>query len=331
MSLDAFTIESPNQQLGAGDPLALMIEEFSGIVEGTVKRRSATEGWLPIKKVTGTATLSKDAIGESTLGKVVPGVTPNSTGTHQFSKNSVTIDTLCYARSTLALLDSFQTKYDVRKQIGMEHGKKIAKFKDTAFLVQGIKAALATESLYGALPGHFGGSQETLSFAADATDPAKLYASFSRLFAQMEEKDIDPIMDNTVIFVRPTIFYALLEAEQVINGEYLTSEGTSVKGHIFKAWGVPVMSTSNLPNGVISTLDDSGNSVGRLLGANYAGDFSKVVALAMSPQAVLAGETISLTSDVFYDKLSKSWYVDAHLSFAATPDRAEYAGAILLP
>lgn len=330
MSLDAFVVTRPNQQLGAGDPLALVIEEFAGIVEGTVQRRSATEGWLPVKKVTGTATLSKDAIGESTLGKVVPGVTPDGT-THQFSKNSVTIDTLCYARSTLPLLDSFQTKYDVRKEIGMEHGKKIAKFKDTAFLVQGIKAALATESLYGALPGHFGGSQETLAAAADATDPAKLYAAFSRLFAQMEEKDVDPIMDNTVIFVRPTIFYALLEAEQVINGEYLTSEGTSVKGHIFKAWGVPVMSTANLPNGVILTTDDSGNSVGKLLGANYAGDFSKVTALAMSPKAVLAGETISLTSDVFYDKLSKSWYVDAHLSFAATPDRAEYAGVILLP
>lgn len=330
MSLDSFVVTRPNQQLGTGDPLALVIEEFAGIVEGTVQRRSATEGWLPIKKVTGTATLSKDAIGESTLGKVVPGVTPDGT-THEFSKTSVTIDTLVYARSTLPLLDSFQTKYDVRKQIGMEHGKKIAKFKDTAFLVQGIKAALATTSFYGDLPGHFGGTQETLAAAPDAADPAKLYAAFSRLFAQMEEKDIDIIADDIVIFVRPTIFYALMEAEQVINGEYLTSEGTSVKGHIFKAWGAPVMSTANLPNGVIATNDDSGNSVGRLLGSGYAGDFSKVVALAMSPKAVLAGETISLTSDVFYDKLSKSWYVDAHLSFAATPDRAEYSGVILLP
>jgi len=330
MSLDAFVVTRPNQQLGAGDPLALIIEEFAGIVEGTIQRRSVTEGWLPVKKVTGTATLSKDAIGESTLGKVVPGVTPDGT-IHQFSKSSVTIDTLCYARSTLPLLDSFQTKYDVREEIGMEHGKKIAKFKDTAFLVQGAKAALATESPYGALPGHFGGTQETLALAGDATDPAKLYASFSRLFAQMEEKDVDPIQDGLVIFLRPTVFYALLEAEQVINGEYLTSDGTSVAGHIFKAWGVPVKATANLPNGVIATDDDSGNSVGRLLGANYAGDFSKLVALAMAPRSVLAGETISLTSDVFYDKLSKSWYVDAHLSFAATPDRTEFAGAILLP
>lgn len=330
MSLDTFTATLPNQQLGTGDPLALVIEEFAGIVEGTIQRRSVTENWLPVKKVTGTATLSKDAIGESTLNKVVPGTTPDGTET-QFSKHSVTIDTLIYARTALPLLDSFQTKYDVRKEIGMEHGKKIAKMKDTAFLVQGIKAAQAATSFYGALPGHFGGSQETLAAAGDVTDPAKLYSAFSRLFAQIEEKDVSPIDDDMVIFLKPTIFYALLEAEQIINGEYLTSEGTSIKGHIFKAWGVPVKPTPNIPNGVIATNDDSGNSVGRLLGANYAGDFSKVVALAMSPRAVLAGETISLTSDVFYDKLSKSWYVDAHLSFAATPDRAEYAGCLLLP
>lgn len=330
MSLDVFNVTRPNTKLNGTDPLELVIEEFAGIVEGTVQRRSVTEGWLPVRKVTGTATVSKDAIGESQLGVVVPGVTPDGTR-NQFSKTSVTVDTLIYARSTLPLLDSFQTKYDVRKEIGNEHGKKIAKFKDTAFLVQGVKAAMATESPYGNLPGHSGGTRTTLAAAGDATDPAKLYSAFARMFAELEEKDIDPINDDMVIFVRPTIFYALLESEQVINGQYLTSDGTSVEGHVFKAWGVPVMSTANLPNGVISTTDDSGNSVGRLMGEGYTGDFSKLVALAISPRAILAGETISLTSDVFYDKISKSWYVDAHLSFAATPDRTEYAGAILLP
>lgn len=328
MSLDVFNVVRPNTKLEGSNPLELVIEEFAGIVEGTIQRRSVTEGWLPVRKITGTATVSKDAIGESQLGVVVPGVTPDGTK-NQFSKTSVTVDTLVYARSTLPLLDSFQTKYDVRKEIGNEHGKKIAKFKDTAFLVQGLKAALATESPYGALPGHFGGTQETLGAAGDETDPAKLYSSFARLFAQLEEKDVDPINDDLVIFVRPTTFYALLEAEQVINGMYVTSEGTSIQGHIFKSWGVPVVSTTNLPNGVINTTDDDGNSVGRLMGSNYTGDFSDVVALAMSPRAVLAGETISLTSDVFYDKLSKSWYVDAHLAFAATPDRTEFAGVIL--
>lgn len=99
MPLDVFSVTRPNAKLGGADPLELVIEEFAGIVEGTIQRRSVTEGWLPVRKVTGTATVSKDAIGESQLGVVVPGVTPDGTK-NQFSKTSVTVDTLVYARST---------------------------------------------------------------------------------------------------------------------------------------------------------------------------------------------------------------------------------------
>jgi hypothetical protein len=45
----------------------------------------------------------------------------------------------------------------------------------------------------------------------------------------------------------------------------------------------------------------------------------------------MAGETIPLQSDIFYDKLFKSWFVDSHLAFAVGPNRAEYAGVIALP
>jgi len=34
---------------------------------------------------------------------------------------------------------------------------------------------------------------------------------------------------------------------------------------------------------------------------------------------------------VFYDKLSKSWFVDAAEAYSATPNRNEFAGVILKP
>jgi hypothetical protein len=67
------------------------------------------------------------------------------------------------------------------------------------------------------------------------------------------------------------------------------------------------------------------------LGSAYDGDFSKVVAAAFSPRALLAGETIPLTTDVFWDKITKQWFVDAHLSYGVTPNRAEFSGVILKP
>jgi hypothetical protein len=83
------------------------------------------------------------------------------------------------------------------------------------------------------------------------------------------------------------------------------------------------VASNNFPSGQVIS--------GHLLGTNYDGDFSKVVAAAFSPRALLAGETIPLTTDVFWDKVTKSWFVDAHLSYGVTPNRAEFSGVILKP
>lgn len=330
MSLDRFNVVRPAARNGdETNPMALIVEEFTGMVEGTIARRSRTEGLIQVKSVKGTATVSNFAVGESDLQVIVPGVTPDGTK-NEFGKNSVTVDRTILARATLPLLDVFQTSYDARKEIATEHGKKIAKFKDQAFLIQAVKTALLANSTFFGnnkeLPGHAGGTKVTLKAAGDERDPAKLYTAFADLFAKMEEKDVDPVADDLFIFVRPQTFYDLLEAEQVINGMYVTAAGTSVEGHIFKAWGVPVLSTNNLPNWVE---DGTGaKSVSKLMGSAYNGDFRKLIAVAFSARAVLAGSTIDLTSKVFFDDVSKHWFVDAWLAFAATSNRAEYAGAI---
>lgn len=325
MSRDTFNVTRPNTRLNGTDPFALVLEEFSGMVEESMTTRSVTEGWVNMRTVKGTATVTKDAIGESTLQVLVPGVTPDGTK-NQFSDNSVTVKTVVLARSALPLLDVFQTKYDVRKNIANEHGKAIAKLKDAALLVQAIKAGQATTSKYGALPGHFGGSQQALAASGDENDPAKLYRAINRLLGKMEEKDVVPQEDGHVLFVRPAVYYALMEAEQIINGDYLTADGNKVQGvPILKALGVPIVKTNNLANTDTVTTPDR---TATLMGGDYAGDFSKVLMTLASPKAILAGSTIDLTSEVFYDQLSKSWYVDAHIAFAATTDRHEHAGVI---
>lgn len=326
MSRDSFNVTRPNAKLGGSDPFELVLEEFTGMVEESITTRSVTEGWMPVRTVKGTATITKDAIGESTLQVLEPGKTPDGTN-NQFSDNSLTIKTVVLARSAMPMLDVFQTKYDTRKAVANEHGKAMAKFRDAAFLVQMAKAGLQTESKYGALPGHHGGTQYEMAAAGDENDPAKLARAINRLLAQMEEKDVVPQEDGHALFVRPAIYYALMEAEQIINGDYLTSAGNVINGvPILKALGVPIIKTNNMPHTNTVTTPDS---VATLMGGDYSGDFSKVIMMLASPKALLAGETISLETDIFWDKLSKSWYVDAHMAFGATTDRHEHAGVIL--
>lgn len=325
MGLDTYNVTRPNARNGGTDPFELIIEEFTGLVEGTIERKSVLKGFVPLKTVKGTSTVTNYGVGESTLGKLTPGETPDGT-LNDFSKISVTVDTVVNARAVLPLLDVFQTQFDSRAEIAAEHGKKIAKFWDQSFFIQAAKAAALATSTYGSA-GHHGGSTEVLDNAADRTDPAKLYAAIANLFTKMEEKDVDPRMDDVMIALRPEQYYTLLQAEQIVNGEYVTAAGTKIDTGIFKSFGVPVVSTNNVPNTNIvdHLLSNTGN------GAAYDGDFSNVVALAFSPRALLAGETIPLQSKIFFDDLSKHWFVDAWLAYGVTPNRPEFSGSILLP
>lgn len=321
----------PNTRNGGTDPLELIKEEYSSQVEHTIRRRSALEGFVPMKPVKGTATLTNYAVGETTLGVVTPGTAPDASPA-EFGKASITVDTVVYARNTMPLLDVLQTSYDARKELGVEHGKSIAKFRDQAFFIQAAKAAARTNSRYknagNELDGWGGGSAVTLANAADAQDPALLHSAFRDLFVKMEQKDVVPREDDVMIALKPDQFYTLQEAEQIVNGMYVTADGTKLDNvAIFKAWGCPVISSNNIPSTNVT-----GHFLSNARNSNaYDGDFTKLVGLAFSPKALLAGETIPLTSDVYYERVEKMWFVDSHLSFAVTPDRSEYAGAIWLP
>ncbi len=326
---DTFNIIRPGQEGGTGSVSALHIEEYTGVVESTIARKSALQGWIPVRTVKGTSVIQNFAVGESTLQKLTPGAAPDGT-VNRFGKNTLTIDTVVLARSVFPLLETFQTSYDARREVGDEHGKKIAKFWDQSFFIQAAKTAARTTPKHTGVSGqgHFGGSQSTFAGSNDHLDPAKLYAQIADLFVKMETKDVDPRTDDVMIAVKPAEFYTLMQNEQLIRMDYKTSLGTSIEAWALKTYGVPVINSNNLPAGENITghfLSNADN------GNAYDGDFTKLVAVAFSPRALLAGETIPLTTEVVWDPVYKHWYVDAYLSYAVGPNRPEFAGAIYRP
>jgi hypothetical protein len=307
---------------GAADPLKLVIEEYGGVVEHTLARRSIVRNFVPVRSVKGTSTISNYQVGKSTLSKVTPGTAPDAT-VNGTQKVKLTIDTLVNARATVPLLDDFQSSYDARAAIGTEHGIEIAKFFDQSFFIQAIKAAQITDmSQYPA--GWQPGTSAAFSAVGDDTDPVKLEAKLLDLFAAMADKDVDPHDDGLVIVTKPKYFYTLLQNNRLIDRELVTSDGTTIKTKAISAAGVPIYFSNNLPTTNVSGhyLSNAGNSNA------YDGDFSKTVAAVFSPRALLAGETIPLTSDVFYDPITKLWFIDAHLSFGVAPNNPAFAGVL---
>lgn len=325
---DTFTINRPGQANAAGAIDALHIEELVDGVEGTLNRRSVMAGFVPVRTVKGTSVLQKFAHGQSTLQKITPGQPIDGT-VSKFGKATLKIDTTLIAREVIPNLEVFQTSYDARREIAMEHGKVMAKQYDEAFFIQATKAGLATSTKYGiTAAGHLGGSQVTLAAAGDRTDPARLYDALLDLLTAMRKKDVDPIGDNVIFAVDPTDFATLMQNELVINSNYINSEGTSIEAQLLKGHGVPIVQSNNFIAGKTIT----GNLLSNADNGNaYDGDFSKVVATAFSPMALLAGETLPLQGDVFFDKLTKQWFVDAWRAYGVTTDRHEYSGVILLP
>lgn len=336
MSLDNFNVVRPGQTGGVGPVDAQHVEEYTGSVENTIQRRSVLAPRVPIRTVRGTSVITQFASGQSQLQVLQPGVTPNGTLV-KFGKLLLQVDTAVLARATVPMLDEFQTSYDARVEIGKEHGEVIARFTDQAFFIIGAKTALLTQSAYagmtptgasapGNLPtGHFGGSQIPLTNAGDESDPAALYAGILDLCTEMEEvKDVDVQADDVTLYVRPSVFNVLIQNEQLINAQYITATGNQIQGYLLKANGMPVVKSNNLPNGVVTGhyLSNAKN------GQAYDGDFSDLVVLALSPRAIMAGATIPLETKVFFDDVSKHWFIDAWTSFAVGPNRAEFAGVI---
>ena len=332
MPLNSAIVTFPNARNSVdatqADKLALVIEEFTGMVEGTINRKSILADQIPVRQVKGTATFTNHAVGKSVLQKVVPGVALDGIKS-DFAKRSVTVDTIIAAREFFSLLEVFQTQMDVRREVATEQGKEIAKFFDQAILIQALKAARMTGSAYangtaGKPSGHAGGAIQTLA-TADRANPDKLYAAIKGALTKMELKDVVPREDDVIIVVSPQDYATLIDAEKLINMNYVTASGNKVNdAMLLKAVGVPIMSSNNLPQADI---------VGHKLTTdfnNFDGDFTKTVASIFSPKAIMAGATIPVESDVFYEKLYKSWVVDSHLAFSVGPNRVEYAAEVAL-
>lgn len=325
---DAYTITRPGQANGAGSVQALHIEEFTGLVQGTLDRMSVLAPRIPVKPVHGTSTITNFAVGKSTLQKITPGQPIDGT-TNKFGKSTLTIDTTLIARAVLPLLETFQTSYDARSEIAREHGKEIAKQHDQTYFIRAAKAGLLTANKFGlTAAGHTGGSQVTFTGASDHLDPAILYAKIIDLLTQLRLKDVDPVADGVILAVAPTEFATLSMNELLIDGNYITSEGNSVAGQVLKAHGVTIVQSNNFVGGQ----NISGNLLSNADNGNaYDGDFTKVVVSAFAPQALLAGETIPLQSKVWFDDLSKNWFVDSWRAYGVTESIAAFAGVVQKP
>lgn len=322
-----------------------MIEDYAGVVDAQVAKRSIMRQFVKMNMIKGTDTKTVRRMGDSTL----QGISDAQAGQEMqstprnFDRAQVTVDTIVLARDSRALLNEFQTDFNAKAEIGTDHGKTISKFFDTALLSMGVKTALSMVTA-GVADGHIRGNQGRdlgdafksgnaieLAAAGDELDPDALYSIFENIIVDMEENDVDT--DETALFLRPKQYAVLMNNDKLINREFSKDNGDFADGTLKTLNGVPLVKTARLadPNIDLSIMStDIGG--GLAAGPNYVPtDFELgCVGLVLHPDSLLGGETIPLTSNVHYNDLRLSWFIDSYLSFGAAPRRPDHTGAAFI-
>ena len=329
----------------SGNVNPLYIEQYGGEVETRILKESFMRQFFKFKSVRGTDTITNDRMGHTALQKVSRGVRPTDSSP-TFDNISVKVDTIVLARTNQFLLDDFLAHLDVRKEVGMEHGRTIGKFFDEAFIVQGIKAAQITnqdptgtklggwlggvggyaEIIRTAPEGFQGATPIMLATAGDEADSDKLVRAIQDMCQAIAEKDVE--LSDGVVLVRPAEYYTLLRNDKLLDRDFSGMNGDYAKGQVLQANGVRIQVTNRFPAAADAGQTHFLSNAGNGNAYDVTADDVQCIALFLQPKALLAGETIPLTSKVYYSDIELQWFIDSYLAFGVTPNRAEMAAAI---
>lgn len=301
-----------------------LLDQYGGEVETQFATASIMRQFAQIRPVRGTDTLVNNRVGRTTLQKLQAGVRPDAAPPTQFGRVALTIDTVVLARDNRSMLNDLQVHFNARMELAQDHGKELGKFFDQAFLIQTIKGAglAAPANLNGAIGA---GQSKQLTAVGDDLDPDKLYRGIADLLIQYEMQEIPT--SELIIFMDPLHHDVLENNNKLVSRDYSVGNGDFSKGMLNTLKNVRVEKTVRIPTAAI---------VGHYLSNvqnGYAYDVTsqeaRTVAVVMHPRSLLAGETIPLTSDIWFNKEEKQWFIDSYLSFGVTPNRPDLCGRVL--
>lgn len=301
-----------------------LLDQYGGEVESQFAVASVMRQYVKIRPIKNTDTLVNNRVGRTQLQRLIPGVRPDAAPATQFGRVSLTVDTVVLARDNRSMLNDLQTHFDARMELAQDHAKELGKFFDQAFIIQTIKGSglAAPANLNGAIGA---GQRKVLTAAGDETDPDKLYRGIADIIVQMEEAEIPA--HEMLIFVRPTQYDVLLSNNKLISRDYSAMGGDFAKGVVQTIKDVRIEKSVRIPTAPITNhyLSNTQNGMAYDVDSVEA----RAVAVVLHPRSLLAGETIPLTSDIWFDRIEKQYFIDSFLAFGVTPNRPDLCGALL--
>ena len=272
----------------AGDADALFLKVFSGEVLTAFEETNVMRNLHMLREIQSGKSASFPATWKVNARYHVPG-TQVMGQKIKHNERVINVDDKLLADVFIADIDEAKNHYDVRSPYSFEVGASLAREFDANTSQVAVLAARASATVSGGSGGSALDKGSTV-----ATTGSVLAAAAYEAAQTLDEKNI-PEGDRFMV-VRPAQYYLLVQTDKLLNRDFGGSNGSYVDGDVWKAAGIAIVKSNNLPSTNIAAATDGENNT-------YYGDFSDTVSAVFHKSAIgtvqLMGMSTQMTGNDF--------------------------------
>jgi len=315
----------------------LLIEKFNGVVHQQYIEGENLLSGFEVQEVIGTNMVSNKYMSDTTLQTLTPGQSPDSTPT-EFNKNALIVDTIVLGRNTVHSLHDLQNDFSIMEKLAKNQMGKLKTLEDQMVIQQLLTGGFTggvfdpyANTITGGISrvsGH--GVAVKVDLKTDysqANDPYQLVSAIEiALMGLVIQripltglKCIVPINEFSIL-----VDYGFIAQAAGGNNETSGTTFSGLRGTL-KGYNIPVMGSTeftqmklNPHDGLTHHLLSNAQNGNRY---DVTAVMQKAHAVIYGTDALLAGRTIGLQGDIFFDKKTKSNFIDSWFSEGCISDR----------
>lgn len=316
----------------------LLIEKFNGVVQEAYQTGENLLSHFTVQEVVGTNIVSNKQMGETKLQTLTPGQTPQASGGVEFSKNGLVVDTIVLGRNTVHTLHDIQNDFPTMQKLGNSQMGKLKSLEDQ-MVIQQLLSGGATGGTFDPFANTITGGiarvnghgvaieVELKNDLSQSKDPYQMVSA-------IEIAIMGLVLQRTPMHGLRAIVDLLTFSLLVDYGYIAQSKGgeNETTGIMFsgltgtlKGYNLPILGSTEFSQMKMNPHD--GETHHLLSNANNGNRYDvtagmqKAHCVIYGPDALLAGRTISMSSDIYFDKKDKGYYVDSWLAEGCISDR----------
>lgn len=293
------------QQNLSGDQRALFMDLFAGEVITQFEQKNLMMDKHRVKTIKNGRSYEFPMVGTTGAKYHVPGEMIQADKLAH-SKRRVTIDELLISPVFIDRLDEAMNHFDVRSIYTKECANALSNVADRNILRTAVKASFITDAAAATAAGLNPVNGETFTTNVTlgaAGDELKGDALVRALFKAREEFDKKDVTGEPFVILRPEQYYSLFNTTDTSKLFYMNKDvggvGSIATASIPMVAGMKVYMSNHLP-----TTDESlalaGDPESAVRPGAYRGDFSKVVGLVMTEEAIATVKLFDLATEMEY-------------------------------